>query len=314
MKTYFPQKKILIIKFGGLGDMILSLGAISSIYNHHKCRMVLLTEEPFDKFLNKSNWFSEIVTIKRNIFYFLDIRQIREKINCSDFDFVYDLQTSNRTANYLKLFLNTKAITNGIGKFAKIIHIHKNRNLMHTLDRQKDQIKLSQIKYKYKNFKWLFESKFNIPKRKYVMIVPGGSWKRKNKRIPQEIYLKVINFLIKAGLEILIMGSKDDEKICREIEKNFPTVKNLCDKTDLFDLGKLSKNSFLSIGNDTGPMHLIAKGGNDVLVLFTKFSNPDLCKPIGKKVSILTYENDKVKLLNEIILKLKKKIKFVNED
>ena len=61
-------------------------------------------------------------------------------------------------------------------------------------------------------------------------------------------------------------------------------------------------------------MHLIAKGGNDVLVLFTKFSNPDLCKPIGKKVSILTYENDKVKLLNEIILKLKKKIKFVNED
>ena len=62
------------------------------------------------------------------------------------------------------------------------------------------------------------------------------------------------------------MGSKDDEKICREIEKNFPTVKNLCDKTDLFDLGKLSKNSFLSIGNDTGPMHLIAKGGNDFFI------------------------------------------------
>ncbi len=310
MKTYFPQKKILIIKFGGLGDMILSLGAISSIYNHHKCRMVLLTEEPFDKFLNKSNWFSEIVTIKRNIFYFLDIRQIREKINCSDFDFVYDLQTSNRTANYLKLFLNTKAITNGIGKFAKIIHIHKNRNLMHTLDRQKDQIKLSQIKYKFKNFKWLFESKFKIPKKKYVMIVPGGSRKRKNKRIPQEIYLKVINLLIKSGFEVLIIGSKDDMKICKDIEINFPSVKNLCDKTDLFDLGKLSKNSFLSIGNDTGPMHLIAKGGNDVLVLFTKFSNPDLCKPIGKNVSILIYKNDKAKLLNEIFLKLKTKLGF----
>ncbi len=313
MKIYSPQKKILIIKFGGLGDVILSLGAIFSIYNHHKCKMVLLTEKPFDNFFVKSCWFSEIITIRRSVFYFLDIFQIRKKINCSDFDFVYDLQTSNRTSYYLKLFSNTKAITNGIGKFAKIIHSERNRNSLHTFERQKNQIKLSQINYKVKTFQWLFKSKFNLPKKKYVLIVPGGSRKRKNKRIPQKIYFKIIGIFFKLGYEVLIIGSKDDSQICREIEINFPHVKNLCKKTDFFDLGKLAKNSSLSIGNDTGPMHLIAKGGRDTLVLFTKFSNPQLCKPIGRNVSVIIYENDQKRLYNEIISKLKK-IKFIIGD
>ena len=47
-------KKILIIKFGGLGDIILSLNAIYSIFNHHnKCKLILLTEEPYNKLLLK---------------------------------------------------------------------------------------------------------------------------------------------------------------------------------------------------------------------------------------------------------------------
>ena len=80
MKIYSPQKKILIIKFGGLGDVILSLDAIFSIFNHYKSKIVLLTEEPFDKLLFKSKWFDEIITIKRSLFYFLDILQIKKKL------------------------------------------------------------------------------------------------------------------------------------------------------------------------------------------------------------------------------------------
>ena len=49
------QKKILVIKFGGLGDVILSLDAMYSIYKHFGKNISLLTEKPFDKLLKRIN-------------------------------------------------------------------------------------------------------------------------------------------------------------------------------------------------------------------------------------------------------------------
>ena len=46
-------------------------------------------------------------------------------------------------------------------------------------------------------------------------------------------------------------------------------------------------NAKCAIGNDTGPMHLISSCGLNTIVLFGSGSNPDLCAPIGKNVSII---------------------------
>ena len=75
------RKKILIIKFGGLGDIILSLNAIYSIRKKFKnSKFFLLTEKPYDKFfLKKSKWFDDILVIKRSFFYFYDVIQIKKK-------------------------------------------------------------------------------------------------------------------------------------------------------------------------------------------------------------------------------------------
>ena len=81
MKNYSQQKKILIIKFGGLGDVILSLQAMSSIIQHHKLKKVLLTEKPYDDFFRYSKWFDQIITMKRSLFYFQDLFQIKRKFN-----------------------------------------------------------------------------------------------------------------------------------------------------------------------------------------------------------------------------------------
>ena len=44
-------KKILVIKFGGLGDVILSLSAMYSIFRKFNKKITLLTEEPFNSLL-----------------------------------------------------------------------------------------------------------------------------------------------------------------------------------------------------------------------------------------------------------------------
>ena len=109
----------MVVKFGGLGDVVLSLDAMYSIYKHFGKNISLLTEEPFDKLLKKSKWFKEILTIKRSKFYFYDVYKIKKKIDPVFFSNVFDLQTSNRSSYYLKIFQNFDCDTNGIGRVFK---------------------------------------------------------------------------------------------------------------------------------------------------------------------------------------------------
>ena len=287
------QKKILVVKFGGLGDIILSLDAMYSIYKHFGKNISLLTEEPFDKLLKKSKWFKEILTIKRSKFYLYDIYKIKKKIDPVFFSNVFDLQTSSRSSYYLKIFKNFDCDTNGIGKYSKTKHLNSNRDNMHTVDRQKDQLSFSKVKFISRpNLSWFYKkpNKFNIL-GKYALVVPGGSRKRLNKRIPIELFLEVVSLLIKKNIKPILIGSKDDFNVCKKIEKNFPKVKNLCLKTSFFDIASLATNSLFSIGNDTGPIHIISRANKKTIVLFTKHSNPNLCGPVGKLTETLTFDN-----------------------
>ena len=138
-------------------------------------KIVLLTEEPFNTILTKTGFFEEILVIKRSLFYLLDIKQIKKKTKSYKFSHVYDLQTSRRSSHYLKLFFKKGSITNGIGKYAKLNHLNPRRNFMHTIDRQKEQIELSNIKLSLMdNYDWLCDKNIDIPTSKFALIVPGG--------------------------------------------------------------------------------------------------------------------------------------------
>ena len=297
------QKKILVIKFGGLGDVVLSLNAMYSIYKHFGKNISLLTEKPFDKLLKKSKWFKEIFTIKRSKFYFYDIYKIKKKIDPICFSNVFDLQTSKRSSCYLKIFKNFDCDTNGIGKYSKTKHLNIARDNMHTIERQKDQLSFSKVKFFSRpNLSWFYNksNRFNIF-GKYALIVPGGSGKRLNKRIPIELFFEIVSLLIHQNIKPILIGSKDDFNVCKRIEEKFSEVQNLCLQTTYFDIASLATNSLFSIGNDTGPIHIISRANKKTIVLFTKNSNPNLCGPTGKLTEILTFDKTN-RFFNKLLL------------
>ena len=49
----------------------------------------------------------------------------------------------------------------------------------------------------------------------------------------------------------------------------------------------LARAAAVAIGNDTGPMHLIATAGCPSIVLFSGDSDPALCAPRGPLVDVL---------------------------
>ncbi|HIC28411.1 MAG TPA: lipopolysaccharide heptosyltransferase family protein, partial [Rhodospirillales bacterium] len=62
---------------------------------------------------------------------------------------------------------------------------------------------------------------------------------------------------------------------------------DLSGQTSLLDLVELGRDAVAAIGNDTGPMHLIAAVGCKSVVLFSEDSDPALCAQRGSAVTIL---------------------------
>ena len=71
------------------------------------------------------------------------------------------------------------------------------------------------------------------------------------------------------------------------------------------DVANLAQNANLSIGNDTGPMHIISRCNKKTIVFFTTNSDPNLCRPIGQNVETITYHGDENIFCKKIVEQIK---------
>ena len=59
----------------------------------------------------------------------------------------------------------------------------------------------------------------------------------------------------------------------------------------LFQIAALARSAYRAVGNDTGPMHMIAAAGCPSVVLFSGVSDPKLTAPRGPEMQILQQES-----------------------
>lgn len=71
-----------------------------------------------------------------------------------------------------------------------------------------------------------------------------------------------------------------------EFDAAAPGGHDLAERPSLAEIAVLARAA-AAVGNDTGPMHLIAAAGCPTLVLFSDASDPALCAPRGPAVQIL---------------------------
>ena len=296
------MKKILIIKHGALGDVVLSMHPIFAIWKHFKdYEISVLTESSYKDLFQCLPFVKNIRIDNRPKFYhFIKYIKFFNWFYKSDFEWVFDLQTSKRTNFYFLIFSFFKDFNwNGIAKNCSHPHLDANRKKLHTIDRQKEQLKYAGIYTKFKpdwNYFKYKVNKFNIDKS-YAILVPGGSKHRKNKRWDFKNFLEIIKFLKSKSILSVLIGGSDEKDIYKIYEKD-KFVLNLIGNTNFSDLAFLSSGAELIIGNDTGPMHLLvacSKNKATKIVLFGDASNPDLCAPKGYNVTIVQKKN-----INEI--------------
>ena len=295
--------KILVIKLAALGDVVLAFAAMARIRKAHpEAQITLLTTPPFAGLATASGLFDRVETDgrpKRR----RDLLAMLLRLRREHYDRVYDLQTSSRSSGYFYALLPRPPQWSGIARGASHLHANPDRDRMHTLERQADQLKSAGIwpdaptapgSAPPPDLSFMLESqdgalsppRFGLSKP-FALLIPGASPHRPDKRWPALHYAELARALSGQGLDVAIIGGPGEVDLAAEIVATAPGVLNLAGKTDFAQVAALAAEAAVVIGNDTGPTHLAAAAGAPTVVLFSDSSDPALCAPRGGRVSVL---------------------------
>ncbi|MEE2720900.1 MAG: glycosyltransferase family 9 protein [Pseudomonadota bacterium] len=287
--------RLLVIKLGALGDFVLATGAFAAIRNAHPDdQITLLTTAPYAEIAEASRYFDEVWIDERpSRINLISIQKLRFRLRRGMFYRVYDLQTSGRSSWYFRLMKGfNRPQWSGIAFACSHPHRNPNRNRMHTIERQADQLSMAGIaETPLPDLSWLKSdiSRFGLPDR-FVLLIPGGAVHRPAKRWPAEAYRALAVQLIDQDVTPVIIGGADEADLAAEITARTGAI-SLAGQTSFADVASLSRTAAAAIGNDTGPMHIAAICGCPSVVLFSKDSDPSITAPRGDDVTVLPRDN-----------------------
>jgi ADP-heptose:LPS heptosyltransferase len=285
------SERILVIKLAALGDFVQAFGPFAAIRAHHPgAHITLLTTRPYVELAERSPWFDEVWTDGRPSW--TDLRalwRLRRRLRAGGFARVYDLQTSSRSSRY-RWLVGPGVEWSGIARGASHPHANPLRDLMHTLERQREQLEMAGIQeFPAPDLSWLDSdvSALGLPPR-FALLIPGASPLRPGKRWPVGHYAELA-----AGLDcpVAVVGGPAETPLAKEILAKAPGGIDLTGRTSYAALGAVARRAAFAVGNDTGPTHLIAVAGCPTLALFGPESDPALCAPRGRAVAVLQRES-----------------------
>jgi len=297
---------ILVIKQGPLGEFVQALAACKIIRDYHyDAKVTLLTTAPYAEMAGQSPYFDAIwqddhLAGKTGV-----LKQVR-RIRHSRFGRIYDLQNSSRSHLIYRLLWPFRPEWSGIVRGCSHPHKNRKRGKMHTVDRQAEQLAMAGVGLGRgrvgdmappPDLSWARDVQrgaarteltwFGI-RKPFALMAPGGAPDASEKRWPAEFYGSLAMRLRRAWLMPVIIGTEMDKEAAFVIQKACPGALSLINRTDFIQIIMLARQAELAIGNNTGPMHLIASSNCPSLVLFSAAGNPDLCAPRGASVTSVT--------------------------
>lgn len=283
------RPRILVIKLSALGDVVMALGPMQAIRRHHAdAHITILTTPLYAPFLKEAGVADDIWTDGRP----KGIRAtlaLRRKLRDAKFSRVYDLQTSGRSSSYFHLTRPRPPEWSGIAKGCSHPHRNPRRDFIHTLERQREQLGDAGIKDVAPpdlSFAAADISRFAL-RAPFVLLVPGGSAHRLEKRWPVENFGALAQRLSASGHQPVVLGAGAEIELSRAIAAMAPDAVSLVDRTSFSDIAALGRAAHAAIGNDTGPMHVLALSGCRAIALFSSASDPVLTAPRGRDVVVL---------------------------
>ncbi len=128
-----------------------------------------------------------------------------------------------------------------------------------------------------------------IDPRRLVAINPGANWAPK--RWPPSYFRELAERLFdRFKVQIVLTGSSEDGPVADEILNHGTraSIVSLCGKTTVRELGALFSKCRLVISNDTGPLHIAAGVGANVLGIFGPTASRETA-PLGRGKNVVIH-------------------------
>jgi ADP-heptose:LPS heptosyltransferase len=273
-------KRILVIRLGALGDFVLSFPAFAAVRAHHAQEHVtLLTTAPFTELARASPWFDDIRIDRRpGWFDFPALWQLRRQLR--GFDYVYDLQTSRRSSKYF--LLAGRPPWCGIAPGCSHPDRNPDRNIVHSIDRQRCQLAVAGVPPAVTDLSWLAGHGPRLGER-VALLVPSTSGTHGGaKTWPLERYAALAKLIVARGMTPAVIGTAAETAAAQAIRAACPETLDLTGQTSILDLAGLAHRAALAVGGDTGPIHLAAMMGAPTIALFSRHSDPVHARPVGQ--------------------------------
>lgn len=283
------REHILVIKHGALGDVVIATAGFSAIRSAFPdAYITCLTTKPYAELLAQSPFFNEIwVDKKPRLRDRKALGRLREVLNSNPWKWVFDLQTSTRSTLYQWLFMRPWPNISNVSRWSSHGYTDPKRHTRHALRNLQLQLQIAGIEAGGPDISWLrSDISALMPPLPYALLVPGGAGHRPAKRWPAEKYAALAHEFAERRITPVLLGSTSEQQVLESIAARVPETVNLGGKTSIAQIAELARSARFAVGNDTGPMHVIAATGCPSVVLFSGASDPARSAPAGKVTSL----------------------------
>ncbi len=270
------MRKILVIRFSSIGDIVLTTPVIRCLKNQlQDVEIHVLTKKKFSNLyktnphINKVYEFDD--SLKKNI----------EELKIEHYDYVVDLQKNKRSVRVTRALGRPHASFPKLN-FRKFLLSTFRINLMpdiHIVDRYFKAVEKLGVNNDYQGLDFFISEKNNYDIRQlpenfqkgYYAFVIGGTYK--TKILPA---VKIVEIIKKINKPVVLLGGPDDveraneiiygvnsqqstdDRHCSQDCSSDSQILNLVGKINLEQSASIVKNADSVLTNDTGLMHIAA--------------------------------------------------------
>jgi ADP-heptose:LPS heptosyltransferase len=297
-KTMFIPMKILIIKLGALGDMVMATPFVESIQRHHEGDDVyLLTSPPYTSIFR--DWPGIILKSfprKKILSSILTALWIRK----NHFRRIYDLQSNDRTSVFCALSGTQECIGNH-PRFPYNIHPEETyKGQCHIFERMRSVLSSAGVNCtsstprlpinaagKEHVYSWLNENK--LEDKLFIVLHAGASPDHPKKYWP--FYLQFAKLLNEHDLQVVWVGADTDVNLNDTLSKEIGL--NATNVFTLAELAELGRHARFAVTNDSGPMHVFSCSDIPVYAFFGP-TNWRRNHAIGQGHNVITLQPDDI--------------------
>ena len=296
-------RKILIIKWSGIGDVAIATATIQDVCDAFPDAVIdLNTMAPCDRLFADDPRFDDVFCFdlrdseKGVAGHWRWLRYVRAK----RYDLVVDLQCTDHTRILLALLpLAGGRIPHRLSYYRKFpfnIAPSVGTDVHHTRDYAVHALAAAGLparagrpvlhigEAQRRRVGNLLESR-GLERKEYAVLLPGATSTGAIKRWGADRYRDLAQRMHASGVaKVVLLGGSDEVEECRSIERRCGHwLVNLCGETELLELVPVCEGARFIVGNDTGPAHVAAASGTPMVVICGP-TDPRRVKPLGDHV------------------------------